>query len=301
MRIKKYLALFVSMMLLGGVLAGCSSAAGTEEKEVEKDPNKKAVLVVSFGTSYADTRKVTIEACEEKIDKAFPDYEMRRAFTSNIIIKKLKERDGIEVDDPTQALDKLKEEGFSEVVVQSLHVMNGAEYDDLAEVVNQYKDDFDKIKMGSPLLTSVQDYKDLAEALKTQIGELKDNEAIVFMGHGTHHYANATYACLDYVLEDMGINAYVGTVEGYPELDNVINKLNKNNIEKVTLMPLMLVAGDHANNDMAGDEEDSWKSILKKEGFVVETYLHGLGENEKVQDMYVNHAKKAMKEETTEE
>ncbi|WFD09886.1 sirohydrochlorin cobaltochelatase [Tepidibacter hydrothermalis] len=301
MRIKKYLALLVSMMLLGGMLAGCSSAAGTEEKEVKKDPNKKAILVVSFGTSYADTRKVTIEACEEKLDKAFPDYEMRRAFTSNIIIKKLKERDGIEVDEPTQALEKLKAEGFSEVVVQSLHVMNGAEYDDLTAVVNQYKDDFDKIKMGSPLLTSVQDYKDLVEALKVQIGELEENEAVVFMGHGTHHYANATYSCLDYMFEDMGVNAYVGTVEGYPTLDNVINKLKKNNIEKVKLMPLMVVAGDHANNDMAGDEEDSWKSVLKKEGFVVETYLHGLGENEKVQDMYVNHAKEAMKEETTEE
>ncbi|SHK40464.1 sirohydrochlorin cobaltochelatase [Tepidibacter formicigenes] len=302
MKIKKCLALLLSLMLLGGALVGCTSAGAAEndEKEVKKDSNKKAVLVVSFGTSYADTRKVTIEACENKIDKAFPDYEMRRAFTSNIIIKKLKERDNIEVDTPKEALTKLKEEGFSEVVVQPLHIMNGAEYDDLAADVNNFKNDFDKLVMGNPLLTSVEDYKNLVEALKDQMPELKDNEAVVFMGHGTHHYANATYACLDYVLEDMGIRAYVGTVEGYPEIDNVIKKLKRNNIEKVTLMPLMLVAGDHANNDMAGDEEDSWKSILKKEGFVVETYLHGLGENEKVQDMYVEHAKEAMNTEKTE-
>ncbi|WP_099192754.1 sirohydrochlorin cobaltochelatase [Tepidibacter mesophilus] len=263
--------------------------------KIKKDPNKKAVLVMSFGTSYADTRKVTIEATEQKIDKAFPNYEMRRAFTSNMIIKKLKERDNIEVDNPSQALEKLKQDGFSEVIVQPLHVMNGFEYDDLAKVVSQYEGIFDKIKMGTPLLTSIQDYKDLVEALKTQIEEPKHNEVVVFMGHGTHHYSNSTYACLDYMLEDMGVNAYVGTVEGYPEIDSVIKKLKKNNIEKVILMPLMLVAGDHANNDMAGDEEDSWKSILKKEGFVVETYLHGLGENKKVQDMYVNHAKEAMK------
>ncbi|SHH40314.1 sirohydrochlorin cobaltochelatase [Tepidibacter thalassicus] len=293
MKIKKSLTLLLSLLLLGGILAGCSSA-GAAEEEVKKDPNKKAVLVVSFGTSYADTRKVTIEACESKIDKAFPDYEMRRAFTSDIIIKKLKERDKIKVDTPKEALTKLKKEGFSEVIVQPLHVINGAEYDDLIAEVNNFKNDFDKLVVGNPLLTSIEDYKNLVEALKTQMPELKDNEAVVFMGHGTHHYSNSAYACLDYMFEDMGIRAYVGTVEGYPTLDNVIKKLKRDNVEKVILMPLMLVAGDHANNDMAGDEEDSWKSVLKKEGFVVEAYLHGLGENEKVQDMYVQHAKEAV-------
>ncbi|WP_432402296.1 sirohydrochlorin cobaltochelatase [Wukongibacter sp. M2B1] len=307
---KKFMMLILCVALVIGSFAGCSAkteaaseSANAEEqqkeeagdKKVERDPNKKAILVVSFGTSYADTRKVTIEACEEKITKAFPEYDVRRAFTSQIIIEKLKERDNILVENPTEALTKLKDEGFSEVYIQPLHVINGAEYDDIVAETSEFQEDFDKLVLGRPLLTSVDDYRKVAEALAEQMPERSEKEAVVFMGHGTHHDANAAYACLDYIFEDEGQNnVFVGTVEGFPDLDTVIKRLEKNNIEKVTLMPLMLVAGDHAQNDMAGDEEDSWKVILKGKGYEVETVLRGLGEVSKIQDIYIEHLKTAM-------
>ncbi|QZY57429.1 sirohydrochlorin cobaltochelatase [Crassaminicella profunda] len=253
------------------------------------------MLVVSFGTSYADTRKVTIDAVEEKIAKAFPEYDVRKAFTSDIIIKKLKERDNISIDTPEEALNKMREEGFEEVVVQPLHVIAGAEYNDLLEVVKNYEEKaFKSIKVGTPILNTPADYKIAVEALKEQLPKLNNDQAVVLMGHGTHHPANASYACLQSAIEDQGLNVLVGTVEGYPALEDVIEKLKAKNMKEVTLMPYMLVAGDHANNDMAGDEEDSWKTVLKKEGFTVNTYLHGLGENNKYQDIYVDHAKKAV-------
>jgi sirohydrochlorin cobaltochelatase len=258
--------------------------------------SKRAILVVSFGTSYADTRAVTIEACEQKIAETFPDYEVRRAFTSNIIIKILKERDNILVDTPEEALQKLQEEGFSEAIVQPLHIIPGSEFHDVVQVVNAYKSTFESIRLGVPLLATTEDYMATAEALKTQLPELKDDEAVVFMGHGTHHPANASYPALQQVLEDQGIkNVFVGTVEGYPELEHIIARLQAQQIKKVTLMPFMLVAGDHAQNDMAGDEEDSWKMLLKKEGFVVDTYLHGLGENPAIQELYIKHIQDAIK------
>ncbi|QEK13657.1 sirohydrochlorin cobaltochelatase [Crassaminicella thermophila] len=256
---------------------------------------KKGMLVVSFGTSYADTRKVTIDAVEEKIAKAFPDYEVRRAFTSKIIIKKLKERDNIFVDTPEEALSKMKEEGFEEVIVQPLHVIAGAEYDEVLNVVEKYKEKaFKKIVVGKPILYSPHDYKMAVEALKEQLPKLGKDQAVVLMGHGTHHPANASYPCLQSAIDDEGLNVFVGTVEGYPEINDVIKKLKAKNIKEVTLMPYMVVAGDHAQNDMAGDEDDSWKSILKKEGFTVNTYLHGLGENTKYQEIYLAHAKAAI-------
>lgn len=259
------------------------------------DESKRAILVVSFGTSYADTREVTIEACEQKIAEAFSDYEVRRAFTSNIIIKILKERDNILVDTPEEALQKLQDEGFSEVIVQPLHVIPGAEFHDVVQIVNTYKSAFDSIRLGMPLLAATEDYVATIEALTSQFPELQDDEAVVFMGHGTHHPANASYAALQEVFENQGLsNVFMGTVEGYPALDHVIAHLQVQQIKKVTLMPFMLVAGDHAQNDMAGDEEDSWKMILKKEGFVVDTYLHGLGENPAIQDLYVKHVQDAI-------
>ncbi|MBF8982573.1 sirohydrochlorin cobaltochelatase [Lutibacter sp. B2] len=255
------------------------------------------MLVVSFGTSYADTRKVTIEAVENKLDKTFPEYEARRAFTSNMIIKKLKERDKIEVNTPEEALTKMVEDGFEEVVIQPLHVIAGAEYNDLLEVAKKYEGAFKTLNVGKPILYGHEDYAKAVEALKTQLPKLGKGQAVVLMGHGTHHPANASYPCLQSAIDDQGLPVYVGTVEGYPALDDVIGKLKKDNIKEVTLMPYMLVAGDHANNDMAGDEEDSWKTVLKKEGFTVKTYLHGLGENAEYQDIYVEHAKEAIEAE----
>lgn len=251
---------------------------------------KKAILVVSFGTSYADTRAVTIEACEQKIAAAFPDYTVRRAFTSNIIIKILKERDQVLVDTPEEALQKLQQEGFSEVVVQPLHLINGEEFHDIVMVAARYQTVFPVFRLGSPLLSTVADYRAVIAALNTQLPALQPHEAVAFMGHGTPHPANSTYGCLQYMFQEEGLtNVLMGTVEGYPAFEQVVKQLHARNIQKVTLMPFMLVAGDHAQNDMAGDDADSWKMMLKKEGFVVETYLHGLGENPAIQDIYVQH------------
>ncbi|WP_125153185.1 sirohydrochlorin cobaltochelatase [Clostridium rectalis] len=253
--------------------------------------NKKGILVVSFGTSYEKTRKLTIEAIEKRIKEEYKDYEVRRAFTSGMIINKLKKRDNLFIDNTQEALDRMAKEGFKEVIVQSLHIMPGEEYDDIKLAVHRFvhKNVFDKLILGRPLLFRTEDYFKAVNALKTQIPERGEKEAVVFMGHGSTHPANSSYALFQYVIEEEGLgNVYIANVEGFPELDIIIPKLKKGNIKKVTLMPFMLVAGDHATNDMAG-EKDSWKTSLQDNGFEVEIYLHGIGENKKVQNIFLQH------------
>ena len=253
---------------------------------------KKAVLVVSFGTSYHDTREKTINAVEDRIKDAFKDYDFFRAYTSNMIIKKLKKRDGIEIDNPVQAMEKLHSLGYEEVVVQTLHIICGFEYCKLKEEIASFADKFKTIKLGRPLLTGIDDYKYTTEAVKTNPG-VCDGKTTVFMGHGTEHESHSAYPALEYYLRDAGIDAYVGTVEGYPEIDHVLKRLKERNIKSVNLVPFMLVAGDHASNDMAGDEEDSWKNILKSEGIESEIFMNGLGENKMIQEKFVKNALEA--------
>ncbi|PAB56210.1 sirohydrochlorin cobaltochelatase [Anaeromicrobium sediminis] len=257
---------------------------------------KKGILVVSFGTSYENTRKANIEAVENRIKEEFEGNEVRRAFTSKMVIKKLKERDNIIVDTPYEALNRMKKDGFEEVVIQPLHIIPGIEYEKIVSVVKEYDGQFKRIVLGRPVLYSVNDYKEAVHALKSQLPNMKEDSAVVLMGHGTYHPSNACYACLQSFFNDEKLNVYVGTVEGYPEIDHIIPKLRDKNIKEVTLMPYMLVAGDHAVNDMASNEEDSWKSLLEKDGFVVNTYLHGLGENPDYQNIYVNRVREVMKE-----
>lgn len=257
---------------------------------------KKAILVVSFGTSYEETRRLTIDSIEAHIGKSFPNYEIRRAFTSHMIIKILKQRDGIYVDTPEEALEKLAGEGYKEIIVQSLHIMPGEEFEYVNKVVKSFegKGVFEKIVLGRPILyfkgndeCLPDDYSLTVEALKFQLPE---TGAAVLMGHGTPHPANACYSCIQQVFRDKDINnVYLGTVEGYPTLENVINNLRKDLIREVTLMPFMIVAGDHCMNDMASEEEDSWRSILESEGFKVNLYLHGIGENPKIRDIFRQH------------
>lgn len=251
---------------------------------------KKAVLVVSFGTSYHETRRKTIEPCENKIKESFEGYDFYRAFTSNMIINKLRKRDNITIDNPIEALERLYNEGYKEVVVQSLHIICGEEYNKLKDIVERYKNKFDKISLGRPLLTYIDDYRETVVAVKKELDNLEIEEAIVFMGHGTEHESHSAYPAIEYMLRDYGINAFVGTVEGYPEIEQVIKNLKERDIKTVDLMPFMLVAGDHAINDMASDEEDSWKTILENEGFNVKIHLKGLGENPYIQDKFANHA-----------
>lgn len=254
---------------------------------------KKAVLVVSFGTSYKETREKTIKPCEELIASTFEGYDFYRAFTSNMIIRKIARIENIKINNPIEALEELVAAGYEEVVVQTLHVICGEEYCKLKEQVESYKDRFKKIVLGRPLLTQIEDYKAAVEAVKVQLPILKEGESVVFMGHGTEHEAHSAYCALDYMFEQEDLPIYVGTVEGYPEIGEVIKRLRKAEVKKVYLMPFMLVAGDHATNDMAGDEEDSWKSILEAEGFEVECVLKGLGENPNIRKRFLAHAQEA--------
>lgn len=282
---KKLIGLVLTVVFLLG-LVGCSSP----------DDSKQAMLVVSFGTSYSDTREKTLDATQEFLEEEFASYDVYRAFTSQIIIDILEERDQIEVNNVKEAMEALKKESYGKIIVQPLHIMNGAEYDEMVEVIKEYENDFTEIIISKALLSSIQDYTDMVEALATQFETPTGDEAVVFMGHGTHHHANAVYPSLEYAFHNEGYkNVFIGTVEGFPSFEDLVNRLNENNINKVFLMPLMVVAGDHAQNDMAGDEEDSWKVMLKELGFEVEIYMHGIGENQGIRDMYKKHAEEAIK------
>ncbi|WP_425060027.1 Sirohydrochlorin cobaltochelatase [Sporomusa carbonis] len=265
----------------------------------------KAILVVSFGTTYPDALKSAVESTENKIRAAFPDYEVRRAFTSRMVIKKLAERDGAIIDTEQQALERLREECYREVYIQPLHVVAGEEYDKVKRLVVHYLHSklFDRIALGRPLLYYAgqegkpDDYLLAIKALMTQLPELGKQEAVVFMGHGGLHPANAAYAALQLKLEEAGLrNVFVYTVEGFPALGPVIEKLKQMAVTKVALMPFMLVAGDHANNDMAGDEDDSAKSQLVKAGFEVDVHVRGLGEIPAIQDIYIQHLREAIEQ-----
>jgi len=286
--------LLLAVTMVGGfTLKQEASAADLPE-------TKKAILVVSFGTTYADTRKVTTEAVEHKIQAAFPDYDVRSAFTSRIIIKKLADRDNIQMDTEKQALDKLKAEGYTNVIVQPLHMEAGDEYEKLTHVVENYAKNksFTQISVGRPVLyytgqtEKPDDYLIAITAMQTQLPKLGKHDAVALMGHGGVNPSNTAYAALQMKLQDAGVsNVFVFTVEGYPTVKNLILKLKENKIKKVTLMPFMLVAGDHANKDMVSDDKASFKSQLIQAGFTVETYIHGLGENVGIQDIYVQHVK----------
>lgn len=247
---------------------------------------KKAILVVSFGTSYPDTLEKTIGAVERDILSAFPEYEVRRAFTSNIIIKKLRER-GEETDTVESALKKLISDGFSEVICAVTHIINGFEYDKVTETAKRFSDRI-KISVTRPLLSVSEDFDDLINALRD---ELPTDKLCVLIGHGTEHFSNAVYPALKYRLNLRGLkNVYIGTVEGFPTLDDVLNEIKNSPVKKAVLIPLMLVAGDHAKNDMAGE----WLTALTDAGFETECVMKGLGEYKKIRELYVKRVADCM-------
>lgn len=265
--------------------------------ESTKTKNDTAILVVSFGTSYNDSRDITIGAIEQAISKAYPEYEVRRAFTSQIIIDILKSRDGLEIDNVTEALDQAVEDGIKELIVQPTHLMKGYEYNDVLVELTKYLDKFDKIVIAEPLLANDADFDTVAKAITEKTASYDNDEtAICFMGHGTLAEANVVYSVLQDKLTKAGYeNYYVGTVEATPNLEDVVAALKaKGTYKKVVLMPLMVVAGDHANNDMAGVEEDSWRTAFEKEGYEVECIIEGLGQIKSIQDIYVAHLKAAI-------
>lgn len=256
---------------------------------------KQAILAVSFGTSHKETRRKTIEAIEQEIRENFPICEIRRAFTSGMIMNVLKKRDSIHVDNVTEAMEKLVRDGFTSVILQPTHIINGDEYDKMKRQAMEFKDKFHTLRIGNPLLTESSDYEAVCKAIMKQFPDLKQQEALVLMGHGTGHFADAAYAALDYRFKALGFeNVFVGTVEGYPEAEDVFSQVKKYGPEKVILLPLMVVAGDHAVNDMAGDEPDSWKSLFENQGYETECVLKGLGEFPEIRELYIKHVMAAM-------
>lgn len=330
MNTKKWIALLLAAVLLVSLLAGCGSqeapseepvSAPTTEVPAEPEPveeadeenydtgdasldnprnqdgiGEKELLVVSFGTSYNDNRRLTIGAIEEAMEAAFPEYAVRRGFTSQIIIDHVKSRDGEIIDNVGEALDRAVANGVKELVVQPTHLMNGFEYTDLINEVAQYADAFDSISVGEPLLTSDEDFQIVLNAIVEATASYDDGKtAICFMGHGTEADSNGVYARMQKLLTEAGYaNYYIGTVEAEPSVEDVLALVQAGDFERVVLRPLMIVAGDHANNDMAGDEEDSWKTIFEDAGYEVQCLVNGLGELEAIQNLLVAHAQAAM-------
>lgn len=254
------------------------------------------LLVLSFGTSYNDSRRLTIGAIEGDLEKAFPDFSVRRGFTANIIIDHVQRRDNILIDDVDAALERAVNNGVKNLVVQPTHLMHGLEYDELVKEVGNYSDAFDQVVFGEPLLNSDDDFARVEKAITEWTASYDDGEtAICFMGHGTEADSNEVYQKMqDLLTKDGYTNYFVGTVEAEPSLDDVLAKVQAGNYKRVVLEPLMVVAGDHANNDMAGDEDGSWKKTFEDAGYEVECLLRGLGENEDIRAIYVDHAKAAI-------
>lgn len=250
--------------------------------------NKKAILVVSFGTSHLDTLEKTIGAIERAIAAHFPEYRIYRAFTSRMIIGKLKRVEDMEVDTVQEAMERMLADGIESVLVQPSHIINGIENESMLEDLMEYADRFRKVRVGKPLLSSPEDYKKAIHAVMEDV-DLSADEALVLMGHGSDHHANAAYPMLEYTFHLLGYRqVLVGTVEGFPNLRDVMAKLRISDYKKIKLMPFMVVAGDHAKNDMAG-KEDSWKCELEEEGYEVDAVLKGLGELDGIRQILIEH------------
>ena len=263
--------------------------------------NKDAILVMTFGTTFADTRAKTIDAVEAAIQKAHPDIPVFEAYTSHIIIDRVKAKEGIQKMTPEEAFSKLKAEGYTRVAVVSLDVIPGMEYSYDSIITKMQMSKFKELSLATPLMYfqgtegEPDQVVDFLNAVKSQFPAMGKEDATLIMAHGTPHPGNAYYSVIQDRIEELGMNnVFVYSVEGRPNLDDVIPKLKAKGFKNVTLMPIMMVAGDHANNDMAGDDPDSHKSILTKAGFKVNTYIHGLGENENVRALYIQRANEAL-------
>lgn len=255
---------------------------------------QKAVLTVSFGTSYARTRQLTIDSIEESIQKkvsSFDDtFSFYHAWTSRIILKKIREQDHLIIPTVREAFEQMKADGIRQVFVQPTHILPGVENEQMVRDAMLYASDFDTIRFGNPLLVSSADQHRFIRLFAGGFAELSETEAVVLMGHGTEHFCNTAYAALDYEFKDLGFpNFFVGTVEAYPGLESVIRSLKQTPVSSLILMPLMIVAGDHAQNDMAGSSPDSWENRLKAEGYSVSSRLQGLGELPFVREMFADH------------
>ena len=290
--------------------------ASNDDPRNQDEIGENELLVVSFGTSFNDSRVADIKGIEDALQAAYPDWSVRRAFTAQIIINHIQARDGEKIDNMTQALDRAVANGVKNLVVQPTHLMHGAEYDEMCEAIEAYKDQFESVSIAEPMLGEVgsdatvinADKEAVAKAITAaavseagfeSLEAAKDaGTAFVFMGHGTAHVAKVTYSQMQTQMQNLGYeNVFIGTVEGEPEetsAEAVIEAVKAAGYTNVVLRPLMVVAGDHANNDMAGSDDDSWKTVFEAAGFTVDCQIHGLGEIADVQALYVAHTKAAI-------
>lgn len=299
--------------------------ASADDPRNADEIGENELLVVSFGTSYNDSRAEDIRGIEDALQEAYPDWAVRRAFTAQIIINHVQARDEEVIDNMQQALDRAVENGVKNLVVQPTHLMHGAEYDEMTEALEEYQDKFESVAIAEPMLGDVGDDATVINADKEAVAKAvtdaavadagfdsmeaaaEDGTAFVFLGHGTSHTAKVSYSQMQTQMEELGFaNAFIGTVEGEPEdtaCEAVVEKVKEAGYKNVILRPLMVVAGDHANNDMAGSEEDSWKSMMEASGAFesVDTQIAGLGRIDAVKDLYVEHTKAAIDSLETEE
>ncbi|MCI9083424.1 MAG: sirohydrochlorin cobaltochelatase [Lachnospiraceae bacterium] len=255
---------------------------------------KKAILMVSFGTSYLDSKRKTIDRILEDVTENFPDHKIYQAWTSKMILTLLKSRDNIHIPSLEEAMAEITAAGTDHLIVQPTHLINGLENEVMKRTISKHAPHNLKVAFGDPLLTTTEDHRKALNCLISEYSTLPRNEALVLMGHGSAHYANSVYAALDYMLKEMGYpNIFMGTVEAYPDLNTLITQVKKTPAKRVHLCPFMLVAGDHANHDMAGEQEDSWKSLFESAGYQVICHLKGLGEYKEIREIYLEHLKKA--------
>lgn len=254
---------------------------------------KKALAVISFGTSYPEAR-AAIEHIEATLAAALPDHDFYRAFTSGMIIRKIEREEGIRIPTPEQLFEQLAAQGYDEVLCQSLHVIPGNEYDKMCAQIAPHVSRFAHLRIGKPLLWEQQDYMQCCQSLLTHMPALAQDEAFVFMGHGTDHFSNASYALAENTFRALGAErVYVGTVEGFPDFDYLAGRLRAHKVRRVYLAPFMIVAGDHAQNDLAGEDAESWKSMLHAQGYETEVLLRGLGEYPEIAAQFAMHLAQA--------
>lgn len=256
---------------------------------------KNAILMVSSGTRHKDAFEKNIKVLFNEVENEFPTYKVKIAYTSNVIRKLLKEKQNIIVDDTSTALRKLKDEGYDNVYVMSTHLLNGLAYEMMLGQIIPFIDEFNTLKISHPLLNSTTELNEVCDLLMQNFKDLNEDEALVFMGHGTSHVSDMAFSSLDYSFKLMGYsNVFVGTIEGFPELDDVYKLLKRTDKKKIVLAPLMLVAGTHAKYDMASGE-DSWYTFFKERGYEVRVVLKGLGEYKNIRNLYIEKLRSVIK------
>lgn len=279
--------LFISLFCLSSSLLLASEEGAFTPSEFYSG-GKNAVIMAHFGTTHKDTREKTINTINQKATDAFKGKaDVFEVYTSRIVAKRIKEKEGITKLNTTELLNKLNKEGYTNIIIQPTNVIDGVEMDAIKKEASNFSKKFKDIRVGNALLTTPEQYEKVLNIISKTVGTLNKNQAIVLVGHGSYDPGNSAYCMLDYMAKDMGLSIYVGTIEGYPTMDTMVKQLKKDNKSEIILMPLMFVAGDHAKNDIAGD----WKKELEEKGFKVTPKLLPLGEIPEIQNMYVENAK----------